>query len=115
MKIFVYGTLKQGYSAHHLLKEAIFLGKVATHPRYHLVSVNWFPGMIVGDEDGGVCGELYEIDPATLPRLDRYEGVPHLFARSMVELADGSEAIAYLFAADASGYEQVPDGVWRQE
>jgi gamma-glutamylcyclotransferase (GGCT)/AIG2-like uncharacterized protein YtfP len=103
-KVFCYGTLKQGFHAHRLISSPStkFLGEAATHPRFHLYNVSSFPGMVEGDEpDGGVRGELYEVDDGTLAVLDRYECVSQgLFTRSEVELDDGSVALAYLFSGD---------------
>lgn len=112
--LFVYGSLKRGNSAHRLLSDqgATFLREAATHPRYHLVKVSWFPGMVEGEEGTGVHGELYELPDSALKRLDRYEGVPGLFTRNEIELDDGSKVVAYLYAQDVSDCEIVPDGRW---
>jgi gamma-glutamylcyclotransferase (GGCT)/AIG2-like uncharacterized protein YtfP len=114
VKLFVYGSLKRGFSAHQLLKDcgAEFLNEATTHARYHLVKVSWYPGMVEGEEGSGVQGELYEVPDVAIQLLDRYEGTPQLFTRNVIQLADGSEAVAYLYARDVSDYAVVADGRW---
>ncbi len=53
-----------------------------------------YPGMIEGGTLS-VVGELYTIENAILPDLDRFEGHPDLFHRTRVTLNDGRDAIAY--------------------
>ena len=114
-KIFVYGTLKRGLRAHHFLEkhQAEFLKEARTSPEYHLYAVGWFPGMVHDpDREGGVSGELYEVDETCLNALDVYEGAPTLFARSEIVMDDGEKVITYLFQRDVSESSHVKDGVW---
>jgi len=115
VRLFVYGTLKRGFSAHELLTNqgAVLLREARTASQYKLLSVGWFPGMVSDSEGQGVLGELYEVNEDVLSRLDRYENTPHLFARESVELDDGSQAVAYLLASPRPEYETVPNGQWK--
>lgn len=113
-KLFIYGTLKKGYQAHHFLEEhnAVFLEEAATHPRYHLFKLGWYPGMVIDEELHGVVhGELYEVTEDCLEHLDTYEGAPHLFRREEIELEDGSKAISYLYMKE-TGAHWIESGVW---
>lgn len=98
-RLFVYGTLKQGYHANAKLKRhnAEFLGEAVTDVRYSLYQINWFPGMVEQESAGGVKGELYEVTDECLAELDVYEGCPSLFRRAEITLADGTAAIGYLY------------------
>ena len=70
-RLFVYGTLRRNGGATHLLGEtARFLGEATVAGR--LVALGPYSALVAGD--GEVAGEVFEIDPAMLPRLDEYEG-----------------------------------------
>lgn len=75
--LFVYGTLKRGFRAHHLLEEqdAVFLKNTKTSSKYKLYKINWFPGMVIDEsEQGGVKGELFSVNNKCMRSLDQYEG-----------------------------------------
>ena len=80
-KLFVYGALKQSFNNTAGCK---FLGDAYTKPRWTLIDLGAFPGMIPGNT--GVKGELWEIPTKMLGDLDRYEGVPSLYQRRDVEV-----------------------------
>lgn len=117
MRLFCYGSLKNGFSAHGLISEhnPTFVGKIRTQPHYHLYKINWFPGMIYDNDmkGEGVEGEVYEINENCLPSMDYYEGVSGgLFRREEIELADGTKATAYLFNQSIEGKRHIDNGVW---
>lgn len=97
MILFVYGSLKRGARHHDELMAARFLATARTAPRYSLSSHGEYPALVPGAEV--VSGELYEVTPELLERLDEFEGCPEFFRRASVSLEDGREAMAY-FAAD---------------
>jgi len=69
--IFVYGTLKRGGSNHRLLDGQRFLAVARTLPIYKLYALNDFPGMVAEAKNGrSIEGEIWQIDPACLARLD---------------------------------------------
>ena len=115
-KIFVYGTLKSGFSDHFLLKKApaAFYGKIRTKPNYHLYDVGSFPGLILDESvEGGVEGELYEVPQSAFKDLDKYECVSSgLLKRELIELEDGTKAYAYLFKSDLDNASKVKSGRW---
>lgn len=117
-KIFVYGTLKQGFRAHHMLgNETKFLG--ATKIPGVLVSCGHFPGLLP-DNLCEVHGEVYEIPEIKLRELDFYEGVARgLFTRETVPGPFG-EMIVYQYASQMarppSPYVLVAkEGTWRNQ
>jgi gamma-glutamylcyclotransferase (GGCT)/AIG2-like uncharacterized protein YtfP len=112
-RIFVYGTLLSGEPNHRLLTEARYVGEAATETGFALYDLGAYPGM-VQTESGQVEGELYEVDAATLDRLDALEGHPHLYRRSPVTLASAERAEAYLLTAEqVAGRPQLRTGRWR--
>jgi gamma-glutamylcyclotransferase (GGCT)/AIG2-like uncharacterized protein YtfP len=80
----VYGTLKKGESNHYLLKDSTFVAEGITNEEYDMVSMGSFPSIISGGKIIKV--EIYEVDEATLKRLDQLEGHPHFYRRDKVEV-----------------------------
>jgi gamma-glutamylcyclotransferase (GGCT)/AIG2-like uncharacterized protein YtfP len=114
MKVFVYGTLMQGEHNAGLLDGSEYLGGAHTGPDFRLLNLGYYPAAI---EEGQteIVGELYQVDRATLERLDRLEGVPHLYRREKVELDGGETAWIYLINP-ARVDRQTPEiatGDWR--
>ena len=116
--IFVYGTLRRGERAHHLLLGASFLGEARTEAGYALIDLGAYPGLVRA-VSGQVVGEIYEIDARRLVEIDAYEGHPVLFRR--VELGlDGSGAGAttraegYLYTGNPADGTRLDGGDWRE-
>lgn len=94
---------------------AVFLEKAVSDSNYHIYKVGWFPGMVYNAGIvGGVQGELYEVTQECLAALDKYEGVPHLFTRAEIHMADCTSAIAYLYAHSFDSYERFEEGLWQE-
>lgn len=96
-RVFVYGTLRVGQGNHHLLAHAPMIGLDRTPARYTLVDLGAFPAVVVGGATA-VVGEVFEVDAATLARLDRLEGHPRFYQRTTVRLASGRRAEMYVMA-----------------
>jgi gamma-glutamylaminecyclotransferase len=93
--LFFYGTLKRGQRNHALIRDERFLGEAVTAPKYRLVDLGPYLGL-VRDEAHGVAvrGELWEVSACVIGELDDFEGVPELYTRGPVEIvgAEGVEA-----------------------
>ena len=96
-RVFVYGTLRVGQGNHHLLASSRMIGLDRTLARYTLVDLGAFPAVVVGGATA-VVGEVFEVDAATLARLDRLEGHPRFYQRTTVRLASGRRAEMYVMA-----------------
>jgi gamma-glutamylaminecyclotransferase len=117
-RVFVYGTLKSGQPNHHLLSGSKRLMTGWTAKRYRMFCNGWFP-MIVPDQSGYfIFGEVYEVSPETLQRLDRLEGVPNHYYRDSCPVVDlgVNRMTAYVYVySDArvtSELTEVPAGRW---
>jgi gamma-glutamylaminecyclotransferase len=104
-KVFIYGTLKQGFAFHEKgLAGARFLGLYQTATPYPLYIAKPFYGPMMLDRPGEgfvVQGEVYEADEERLLLIDGLEdiGKPGSFrSKILVETAGGwqrLEAVAY--------------------
>lgn len=78
-RVFVYGTLKRGYTNHkYFLSDAIFLGKASTQDKWTMIGEGrGFPYVVERDDIFGhnVIGEVFLVDKAQLTKLDSLEGV----------------------------------------
>ena len=112
--VFVYGTLRKGCGNHRLLTEQVKLGK-DTIKGYRMYSLHGgFPGVVEGNEQDYVVGEVYEVD--TIRRLDGLEGYRPdepkrgLYDRKQVETIYGT-AWVYIYNPPVNG-EVITD--WKE-
>lgn len=96
--LFVYGTLKRGLRNHHLMAGQCFVAEAVTEPRYRVVDLGPYPGLVPDPATGlAVRGELWAVDDACLAALDAFEGVPDLFDRGPVAVAGRAETVHAYF------------------
>ncbi len=112
-RVFVYGTLKKGFSLHRYLAGTRFLGE-AKLSGFEMYDLGWYPGIVPGK--GVIYGEVYEIGPGTLALLDEIEDEGKEYQRKLlkVELPDGREleAFVYVYQGPVTGKVRVPGGRW---
>lgn len=116
--IFVYGTLRWGEGNHGLLAGAKPLGAGRTVERMTLLNLGGCPAVIAEAGPGPIVGELYEVDGATLQRLDRLEGYPRVYDREqfVIETESGRHVVAWMYFFHPSGQrfaEVIPSGDWK--
>lgn len=106
-KIFVYGSLKRGYTLHRLLQDQRFLGISVTQPLYRLFDLGEYPGLVEWPEGHGVVGEVYEVDLKCLKSLDAAEGVAEgCYSRRPISLESsyGEDSVeAWFWLGSVSG------------
>ena len=97
--LFVYGSLRHGCTAHHLLQgchrlsDGVLAGcELIDHAGYPMLQAG------VGD----VNGEVYRVDPSQWPALDDWEEVPQVYERVKRPLVDGRLVWVYQRPARAS-------------
>lgn len=70
----VYGTLKRGFGNNYLLKDAKFMGRHITEPKYTMYSRGGFPISVDRGTTPLTC-EIFEVtDPNTVSRVNALEG-----------------------------------------
>jgi len=86
MLVFIYGTLKRGCFNHDLIKKEDFICEVETSYKYPMYQLGQpFPYLQNTPGMGEfIQGELYEINSASMPQLDFFEGVPDLYHREKI-------------------------------
>jgi gamma-glutamylaminecyclotransferase len=110
VKLFVYGTLKQGFSRNQYLRDQRFDGKARTVPRYRLFDCGSYPGLVpapIGAEGRSIEGEIWDVDAVCLTILDKVEAVGEgLYRRERVELETPFDAMTvetYYFNQSTDG------------
>jgi gamma-glutamylaminecyclotransferase len=112
--LFVYDTLRRGEPLHGQLGESRFIAAASTLPAFSLVDLGPYAALLRGGSTA-VVGELYAVSLQTRRELDVERQVPLLFNREKVQLADGSEADAYLLPAEkARGRRRLAQGDWKK-
>lgn len=100
MRVFVYGTLKQGYGNHRLLEGKPLVGVGVTDIRYNMIS-GGFPVIMASDDGLPVRGEVYDItgDFDCLHNLDRLEGEGVMYHRRdiPVTLENGERCLCCIY------------------
>lgn len=112
-RLFIYGSLLRDCRNHPHLDGATFVDRTQRRREYRLLDLIGYPGLVPGGLTA-VLGELYDVDDALLERLDRFEGVPHLFERRPVALAPRlrialATSIASAHSFGAEGIEDVAE------
>jgi len=117
----VYGTLRKGFGNYRYLlsnpEEADFIGEMKTEPKFKMVSLSGFPGVIVDSKDGktAIVVEIFRVKTKELERrLDNLEGYPHFYNKTQIDTAWG-KANMYILPNEKYGdYKEVVSGDWKQ-
>ena len=109
--LFIYGTLLRGRSNYDAyLSDSPYLGK-AELDGYALYDLGNYPGMIPCPGEL-VRGELYEINPDTIKRIDQLEGEGELYLRKTVSVRyDNGEKLfaeAYIYNHEVLEKDRIP-------
>jgi gamma-glutamylaminecyclotransferase len=108
--VFVYGTLRRGEVNHHLLKDAALLGEHVTPPRYKMLNLGAYPGVVDGGSTA-IVGEIYRITQKQFTDLDRLEAYPKLYGRRKIRSPWG-RAWIYLYLGNRRNRAVIADGNW---
>src|SRR3954467_14578840 len=84
-RVFVYGTLKSGFSNHYLLKGCECFGGAASVPTYKMIE-NGFPVILPDPQGKPLAGEIYTVDDETLARLDQLEREGSSYDRKLIDV-----------------------------
>ena len=120
MKLFVYGTLKKGGGNYKFLKDSKFIQHYKLK-NYILFDLGYgFPYMIPSDNpyrptEESVYGEVYEVDKNIIKYIDRLEGHPNHYRRTLCNYKD-EVASMYIYLGNHAYLPQeakiVKNGYW---
>ena len=101
--VFVYGTLKTGYSnSFYYMSDAEYIDDAKSLKKLAMVGKDMPFPYVLGESEHGhnIQGELYEVTASTLSRLDRLEGHPTHYNRKEMDFVttDGEviKALVYV-------------------
>ncbi|MDQ1592261.1 MAG: hypothetical protein QOG71_2888 [Pyrinomonadaceae bacterium] len=98
--VFVYGSLRRG-NAHSMsvrFPDAKFIADATVSGS--LYDLGAYPGLLLGESNSTVTGEVYEVDGELLNQLDDFEASSNYF-RKQVELSVGTDRkLAWIYAPD---------------
>jgi gamma-glutamylaminecyclotransferase len=111
----VYGTLRKGYGNHRLLDNPYceLLGTIKTEPKFKMVSLGGFPGVIPNEGTQEVVVEIYRVNSENVEqRLDWLEGYPSFYNKTEIPTPWGT---ANMYILDEHRYGSnniVESGDW---
>ena len=99
LRVFVYGTLKQGHRNAHINAGVRVPGDFVTVERFplYVIGPNQLPWLVASPGQGEhVVGQLYEVDDAALVRMDALERItePDWYARAEIAVRPRADAQA---------------------
>jgi gamma-glutamylcyclotransferase (GGCT)/AIG2-like uncharacterized protein YtfP len=99
--VFVYGTLKRGHGNWHRLLDgqSVFLGEAVSVSANYVMLNGSFPRVLDSANGHQIFGELFEVGPDVLKRLDALEGHPRWYRRKRrkFRMADGTKRQAWVY------------------
>ena len=115
MYIFVYGSLKKGFSNHHRIENSEFICSTRTLEEFAMLDLDMFPGVLKEKKVSHIHGEVYDLDTNTLEKIDIYEG--EWYSRENVELEAGFTAQMYFLVKYPWNPEKlqiISEGIWTE-
>lgn len=108
--VFVYGTLKKGFSNHEVFLggRSVPLGEDSIFA--DLYNLGPYPAIKEGTTL--VTGECYIVGDNTLKNLDKLEGHPVFYRRKLVDTICKRKAWAYFFLPEVKEDQLIKSGVW---
>ena len=101
--VFVYGTLRSGFSNHFLMASTVKIGDGETKNKYALYT-SGIPFLVEDEQVSTIKGEVYFVDDTILRVLDSLEGHPDWYKRKLIPVVvKGKEYIAWAYFNKPAG------------
>ena len=118
LPVFVYGTLKFGYSNSDFLRTSIPIGK-ATTKKNHALYVDGYNGLpyLKKEPKCKISGEVYQVNPLKLMQLDSLEGHPDYYKREKIEVIIGKKIVScwtYFYTGSVFRCDELTNGEYVQ-
>ena len=95
--VFVYGTLRSGFSNHFIMEPTVKIGNGTTKNKYALYEAG-IPYLVEDEQVSNVKGEVYFVDETTFDILDTLEGHPSWYERKLIPvIVEGKEYTAWTY------------------
>ena len=111
-RVFVYGTLKNGFSNFHVMQRAgaVYVGD-SVIDRYDMYDLGAFPAVVQTGQPHLVYGEVYDVEDMT--PLDYLEGYPDFYDREEVMTSYGYAWVYYL-REEPEKCPRIRNGIWEK-
>lgn len=113
--LFVYGTLRCGGINEITISHPSVVLVGASSVRGRLHDMGGYPAVILDDAAGGIAGEVFAIDDATLAALDRFEAADDYHRERIDVLINGTASRCWIYRPEpelCSGKPTVETGDW---
>ena len=113
----VYGTLKENFPNYfYYLNPLVPIFRGAIEVQYKMYSNGGFPLLFTSEKPNKIYVEIFEVTDSILKKIDRLEGVPHLYTRISVWLEEvNAEVFLYVIANREPTGELIEDGIFKRE
>tara|TARA_Y100001973_G_C5156014_1_gene310794 strand:- start:737 stop:1126 length:390 start_codon:yes stop_codon:yes gene_type:complete len=91
-KLFVYGTLKKGYSNHSIIQKTTYIGDFISIDRFDLSGYS-FPKIYPNDQGKRIKGEIYDLYEQDFIATDMLEGNGSFYRREIRKFQRNNEII----------------------
>jgi len=113
--VFVYGSLRRGnpHPMSQRFPESKFVA--AARAKGSLYDLGDYPGLQINESNAFVKGEVYEVDEATLKRMDDFEASSHYLRKQIEILIDADQKVGWVYEPDPTHYDfrtLIPSGDW---
>jgi gamma-glutamylcyclotransferase (GGCT)/AIG2-like uncharacterized protein YtfP len=120
--LFVYGSMKNGFINHSILKDEKFIGNAVTINEYVMYPSNMylFPYVCKNQKQFKIYGELFELINIDIKEIDIFERTPEMYYRQSIKVACNNKSYkAYIYfrtSSDNKGLDTaIPLNKWIKE
>ncbi len=113
----VYGTLKENFPNYfYYLNPLVPIFRGAIQIPYEMYSNGGFPLLFSSEGLKKIYVEIFEVTDRILQKIDRLEGVPHLYSRATIWIDEVSASVfLYVVANREPTGELIEDGIFRRK
>ena len=113
----VYGTLKENFPNYfYYLNPLVPIFRGLVEIPYEMYSNGGFPLLFSSNGIKKIYVEIFEVTDKILRKIDRLEGVPHLYTRASIWLEEVSANVfLYVIANREPTGELIEDGIFRRK
>ncbi len=113
----VYGTLKENFPNYfYYLNPLVPIFRGMVQIPYEMYSNGGFPLLFSSDKQNKIYVEIFEVTDRIIKKIDRLEGVPHLYSRATIWIDEISvNAFLYVIENREPTGELIEDGIFKRK